>query len=140
MSYSYPDKQILRDSLSNLADLIRLGRSVKGVLKWVTGDIITAPATGSVLASDSCRGGSCSELYVYGFMISSSEANTYMLTFTKPDGSSTSIRIVAPTGGILYLTDYVALNEGEPADSVALTVVNSGTGTYQARLLVLEVQ
>jgi len=164
MSYSYPDKQVLKDSLSNLADLIRLGRS-KGTLKWVNGDIITSPAAGSSLVYESCiaytdgggikitgvsvdgegSGGGgvvylCREIYIYGFMITSDEANSYLLTYTRPDGSSMSIRITAPSGGTLYLTDYVPLNEGDPAIDVGISVENNGSGRYQARLLVLEVQ
>ena len=107
---------------------------------WTYGAETTAPAAGTALVSRSVSAGKTG--YVYGFFISSSEANTYRISWTS-GATTVSIRIVHGAGTVHY-ADFVALNEGLPADGgTTITIANVNAGgadsVYQAGLLFAEV-
>jgi hypothetical protein len=108
---------------------------------WVHGSEITEPAANTALVSKTVSAGKSG--YVYGFFISTSEANVFRINWTT--GATTySVRIPVLGVGAVQYVDFVALNEGLPADggsSITITNVNAGTAgsVYQARLLYAEV-
>jgi len=124
--------------LSVQALLKRWGRNVTPA--WIYGAEVTAPAAGTALVSRTVSTGKSG--YIYGFLIITQEANNFKVNWTS-GGAAKSLRIVMGTG-TLYIADFVALNEGAPADAgstISITNVNAGsTGiVYQAALLYAEV-
>jgi len=126
-------------SLATLSKLMRWGRDVSPF--WVHGSEITAPAAGTALVSRTVTSGKSG--YIYGFYISTGEANDFKINWTS-GGAAYSIRIVFPGKGSLQYIDFAPLNEGLPADagsSITITNVNAGSAgiAYQARILYAEV-
>jgi len=81
--------------------------------------------------------------FIYGFFISTTEPNAFRINWTS-GAAAYSIRIPISGAGAVQYVDFVALNEGLPADaasSITITNVNAGgtTSVYQARLLYAEV-
>jgi hypothetical protein len=115
------------------------GRDVEPA--WVHGSEVTAPAAGTALVSRTVSAGKSG--YIYGFFISTTEPNDFRINWTS--GATTySIRIPFGGKGALQYVDFVALNEGLPANAgsaVSITNVNAGTAgsVYQARILYAEV-
>ena len=126
-------------ALSVLATLQRWGRNVSPV--WVHGSEVTAPAANTALVSKTTTSGKSG--YIYGFFISAGEANDFKINWTS-GGVSYSKRIVLSSKGSLQYVDFVAFNEGLPADgdtSITITNVNAGSAgvVYQAAILYAEV-
>ena len=122
-------------TLSVLAKLQRFGRNIS--LSWVDGGEVTAPAAGTALVSRTVTTGKSG--YIYGFFISAGEANNFKINWTSGTVAK-SRRIVFTSAGTLQYVDFIAINEGVPADggsTVSITNVNAGsTGiVYQACLL-----
>lgn len=131
--------QNLDVALSAAARLQRWGRDVSPA--WVHGGEVTAPAANTALVSKTVSAGKTG--YIYGFFISAGEANDFLIKWTS-GGTARSIRIVFTGKGSLQYVDFVALNEGLPADggsTISITNVNAGSAEiiYQARLLYAEV-
>jgi len=108
---------------------------------WVYGSEVTAPVAGTALVSRTVSSGK--KGYVHGFFISAGEANDFKLNWTS-GGTERSIRIPFSGRGAVYYADFVALNEGLPADAgtnITITNVNDGSANtiYQAMLLYMEV-
>lgn len=125
--------------LTVLARLVRFGRDVSPA--WIAGAQISAPAAGTPLVSVTVSPGK--QGYIYGFHIVATEANSFRLTWTS-NGAAYSILIPFPSAGLLRLTDFIAVNEGLPADggtTISIANVNAGSAgsTYQAMLLYAEV-
>jgi len=140
-------RAILRSELTSgdaatkalLFRLIRWGRDVEPA--WVHAAEVTAPAAGTALVSKTVSTGKSG--FIYGFFISAGEANDFKLNWTS-GAAAYSRRIVFAGKGSLQYVDFIALNEGLPADagsSVTITNVNAGsTGIiYQAAILYAEV-
>ena len=128
-------KQIMTEAVKNGF----FGRSIS--LSWVDGGEVTAPAAGTALVSQTVSAGKSG--YIYGFFISAGEANDFKINWTS-GGTAKSRRIVFSGSGTLQYVDFIAINEGLPADggsSITITNVNAGsTGiVYQACLLYGEV-
>jgi len=120
-------------------NLIRWGRDVSPA--WVHGGEVTAPAAGTTLVSKTVSTNKSG--YVYGFFISAGEANDFKINWTS-GGAAESVRIPLASKGAVQYVDFMALNEGLPADagtSITITNVNAGSSgvVYQARLLYVEV-
>lgn len=118
-----------------------LPRRTIASIQWVYGSIVSAPAAGTALTSFSVPTGR--QGYIYGYMITASEANTFEIRWTS-GGTARSIRIAFPGAGTIHGMLLVALNEGLPADggtSISIVNVNAGTtgSYYQAGLLVVVV-
>ncbi|MEM1510576.1 MAG: hypothetical protein QW096_11990, partial [Thermofilaceae archaeon] len=131
--------QNLDVTLSVLANLKRWGRNVSP--SWVHAAEVTAPAANTSLVSKTVSTGK--QGYIYGFYITAGEANDFKINWTS-GGTARSIRIMFPGKGSLHYADFIALNEGFPADSgtnITITNVNAGSSgvIYQARLLYVEV-
>jgi hypothetical protein len=131
--------QNLDVTLSLLARLERWGRDVTPA--WVDGAEVTAPAAGTALVTKTVGTGKTG--YLYGFFISAGEGNHFKINWTS-GGSAKSRRIVLSGAGSVQYVDFIALNEGSPADAgtnITITNVNAGgTGTvYQASILYAEV-
>ncbi|MEM4975845.1 MAG: hypothetical protein QXT64_00800 [Desulfurococcaceae archaeon] len=125
-------------SLSYLWKLLRWGRDVSPF--WVHGGEVTAPAAGTSLVSRTVSTGKSG--YIYGFFISTGEANDFRINWTS-GGTDISVRILFPGPGTLHYIDFTPINEGMPADggsTVSITNVNAGSAgvVYQARLLYAE--
>ena len=126
-------------ALSVLAGVQRWGRNVSPT--WVHAAEVTAPAAGTALVSKTVSTGKSG--YIYGFFISSGEANDFKVNWTS-GAAAYSKRIVLGGKGTVQYADFIAFNEGLPADagtSVTITNVNAGsTGiVYQAAILYAEV-
>jgi len=126
-------------ALSVLSRLIRWGRDVSPV--WIHSGEVSAPTAGTALVSQTVSSGKVG--FIYGFYITASEANDFLINWVT-GGASKSIRIKFTGAGSLQYVDFIPLNEGLPADggsSITITNVNAGsTGSvYQARLLYVEV-
>ncbi|MEM0261737.1 MAG: hypothetical protein QXN17_03685 [Nitrososphaerota archaeon] len=126
-------------SLTALSRFMRWGRDVSPF--WVHGTEVTAPAANTNLVSRTVSSGK--QGYIYGFFISAGEANDFRINWTS-GGTARSIRIVFGGNGSVHYVDFIALNEGFPADSgtnITITNVNAGSSgiVYQARLLYAEV-
>lgn len=108
---------------------------------WIHAIAVTAPGAGTVLVSQTVAAGK--QGFIYGFLISSQEANNFLINWIS-GGAARSIRIVFGAQGSTQDTEVVPLNEGLPADAgTNVTITNvtiSGVGIiYQARLLYAEV-
>lgn len=132
---------ILRDlaGLLKVADLPTIIRTQK--CKWAHGTEITAPTPNQTLVSATITVGKIG--FIHGFFISAGEPNDFLINWVC-GGAQYSIRIPFSGKGALQYVDYIALNEGLPADggtNMTITNVNAGsTGiVYQARLLYVEV-
>jgi hypothetical protein len=115
------------------------GRDVEP--SWVHGSEITAPAADTALVSRTVSAEKSA--YIYGFFISTTEPNDFRINWTS-GATSYSVRIPIGGKGAVHYVDFVALNEGLPANagsSITITNVNAGgsTSVYQARLLYAEV-
>jgi hypothetical protein len=107
----------------------------------VLGSEVTAPAAGTALVSRAVTSGKTG--YIYGFIITAGESNSFKLNWTS-GGTPRSLRIALASMGSVVLISPVALNEGLPADggsTVSITNVNAGSSgvVYQAMLLYVEV-
>jgi hypothetical protein len=118
---------------------IRWGRNVSPI--WIHAAEKTSPIAGGTLLLKVVSSGKSG--YIYGFFISAGEANNFKINWVS-GGSGYSIRI--PFGGLgaVQYADFVAMNEGAPADgSSTITVTNVSAGQagvyYQARLLYAEI-
>jgi len=130
--------QNLDTALTTLAKLIKWSRAVDPV--WVDGSEVTAPAAGTALVSKTVSTGKSG--YIYGFFITAQEANDFKINWTS-GGTAYSKRIVFAGKGSLQYVDFVAFNEGKPADagsSVTITNVNAGGSgiVYQCSILYTE--
>jgi len=110
-------------------------------MAWVHGDEIEAPPAGTALVSKTVTSGK--KGYIYGFFISAGEPNEFKINFVS-GGVAYSIRIPFGGKGAIHYVDFIALNEGMPADgdsTITITNVNAGGAgvIYQARLLYSEV-
>jgi len=126
-------------SLSVLALYARYGRSITPT--WIHGSEATAPSAGATLVSKTVSSGK--KGYIYGFFISAGEANDFYIQWVS-GGTTYKIRIPLSSKGAVQYVDFVALNEGLPADdgsTVSIIVVNAGSSgvVYQSRLLYAEV-
>lgn len=127
------------ETLNKLLDLykyIRWGRDVSPA--WIHGDEVVAPAADTVLVSATVfKLG-----YIYGFFISAGEANSFRINWISRE-TSFSRRIFFGGGGSIQYVDFIALNEGSPADpgsTITITNVSPGSSgvVYQAALLIGE--
>ena len=117
----------------------RWGRNVSPV--WVDGAEVTAPGAETALVTKTVGTGRSG--YIYGFFISAGEGNHFKINWTSR-GSAKSRRIVLSGAGSVQYVDFIALNEGFPADAgTDITITNvsaGGTGViYQASILYAEV-
>lgn len=108
---------------------------------WVHASEVTAPSSGSALVSKTV--GTNKRGYIYGFFISTQEANDFKINWTS-GGTSYSIRIPFAGAGAIQYVDMIPINENLPADSgtsITITNINAGNAgkIYQARLLYSEV-
>ncbi|MEM1540990.1 MAG: hypothetical protein QXJ07_06415 [Candidatus Bathyarchaeia archaeon] len=138
-SSDFAKLQNLDVALTVLARLERWGRDV--IPTWVDGGEVTAPAAGTALVSKTVGTGKVG--YIYGFFISAGEANDFKVNWVS-GAVAKSRRIVFSGKGSLQYVDFVAFNEGLPADagsSVTITNVNAGSAgvIYQAAILYVEV-
>lgn len=138
-SADFTKLQNLDVALTVLARLKRWGRNVDPA--WIDGAEVTAPAAGTALVSKTVSTGKVG--YIYGFFISAGEANDFKVNWTS-GGAAKSKRIVFSGKGSLQYADFIAFNEGLPADgntSITITNVSAGsTGVvYAASLLIGEV-
>ncbi|RDD52904.1 MAG: hypothetical protein BA066_07240 [Candidatus Korarchaeota archaeon NZ13-K] len=138
-SSDFAKLQNLDVALSVLARLYRWGRNV--VPSWVHGGEVSAPAAGAALVSKTVSTGKSG--YIYGFFIMASEGNDFLVKWTS-GGAAYSIRVPLGGKGVVQYADFIAMNEGLPANpgsTISIVNVNPGaTGSiYQARLLYGEV-
>lgn len=117
----------------------RWGREALPV--WIDGEEITAPAANTTLVSKTVSAGKVG--YIYGFMITAGEKNDFIISWIS-GGATKSRRIVFGAAGSLQYTDFIAFNEGAPADAeteIRITNVNAGGDSvvYQVALLYGEV-
>jgi len=108
---------------------------------WIHAVEVTAPLAGAILVSRTVSAGKSG--FIYGFLISTQEANSFLINWTS-GGIARSIIVVFGSKGSTQDTEDIALNNQLPADAgtnITITVVNAGGGglLYQARLLYLEV-
>ena len=113
----------------------RWGRNVSP--KWVHGTEVNAPTANTMLVSKIISSGK--KGYIYGFFISASEANDFLIQWTY-NGSLYQRRIPFSGKGAVQVVSPIALNDNHPADSltaIIISVVNAGTtgSTYQAAIL-----
>jgi len=126
-------------TLTVLSRLIRYGRNVSP--SWVHGNEVTAPSANTSLVSHTVSSGK--QGLIYGFYISSDEANVFRIEWVS-GGVSKAIRIKFGGGGSIHYADFFAMNEGLPADAgteIKIVNVNAGSSgkVYQARLFIGEV-
>jgi hypothetical protein len=126
-------------ALSVLFALIRWGRNVSP--SWVHGGEVTAPAANTALVSKTVSVDKIG--FIYGFFISAGEANDFKINWTS-GGVTYSRRIVLGSKGSIQYTDFIAFNEGFPADAgttITITNVNAGSAgiVYQAGILYAEI-
>ncbi|MEM2498367.1 MAG: hypothetical protein QXR81_08330 [Candidatus Nezhaarchaeales archaeon] len=108
---------------------------------WKEGAEITAPAPETNLVAHTVSTGK--KGYIYGFFISAQEGNDFKLVWTS-GGTTYSRRIILAGKGSVQYVDFIALNEGLPADPgsvIAIQNVNAGSLNiiYQASILIGEV-
>jgi hypothetical protein len=108
---------------------------------WIHGTEVTAPAMGTQLVNRTVSNGKTG--LIYGFLISSQEANNFLISWTS-NTIPRSIRIVFGSAGTTQDTESIPLNEGLDADAntgITITNINAGGvgAVYQARLLYKEV-
>jgi hypothetical protein len=104
---------------------------------WVHAAEVAAPVAGTLLVTQTVGAGVSG--YIYGFFISCSEANHFLLNWVS-GGVAYSKRIIFGGAGTTEVVDLIPINEGLPADTgtdITITNVNvAGVGTvYQANLL-----
>ena len=138
-SLDFAKLQNVDTALSALGNIIRWGRNVTPI--WIHSAEVSAPAANTALVSKTVSTGK--KGYIYGFFIFATEANDFLIKWTS-GGAVKSIKIPFSGKQSLQYVDFVALNEGLPADAgttISITNVNAGaTGSsYQARLLYAEV-
>ena len=126
-------------NLSTASQYTRWGRVITPT--WVHAAEVVAPLIGSTLVTKAVGVGKSG--YIYGFFISSGEANNFLINWTS-GGVAKSKRIVFSALGSVEAIDTVPLNEGLPADAgTNITITNvtaGGAGViYQATLLYGEV-
>jgi len=126
-------------ALSVLARLQRFGRDVE--VRWAHGGEVVAPAANAELVKVNVSSGKVG--FIYGFFIAATEANDFKLNWVS-GGAARSVRLIFAGKGSLHYVDFIAINEGLPADGgTAITVTNVNAGgagsIYQARLLYAEV-
>jgi len=126
-------------ALSVLAKHERWGRNVSP--EWTHAAAQTAPGAGTALVTQAVTAGKSG--YIYGFFISSQEANDFLLNWTSGSAAK-SKRIIFGGSGTVENVDGIAMNEGLPADAgsnITITNVNAGGAgkVYQANLLYGEV-
>jgi len=128
-----------RYNIKQAYNSIRWGRSIRPA--WVHAAETTAPGAGAVLVTQTVGVGKTG--YVYGFSISTQEANNFLLNWVSAT-LARSQRIIFGGPGTTEVTDLIALNEGLPADAasiISITNVNAAAvgKIYQCRLLYGEV-
>jgi hypothetical protein len=138
-SLDFAKLQNIDTALSVLFALIRWGRNVSP--SWVHGGEVPAPESNTVLVSKTVSTGKIG--FIYGFFITAGEANDFKINWTS-GGVAYSRRIVLGSKGSVQYVDFVALNEGLPADSgTTITITNINAGgvgqVYQAGILYAEV-
>jgi len=119
---------------------IRWGREVKPT--WIYGSETTTPSANTDLVSVNVSSGKSG--YVYGFYVCADEGNTFRIEWTS-GGSAKTYRIVMQTAGAIHYADFIALNEGLPADEgTTITIKNVNAGNsgmiYQAGILYAETE
>jgi hypothetical protein len=110
-------------------------------LSWIHGTEQTAPAANTNLVTKVVGSGKVG--YIYGILITASEANKFTLNWTS-GGAAKSISFQLSARGTLLYVFWVPLNEGSPADSgTSITIKNVTAGTsgstYQAGFLYGEI-
>jgi len=125
-------------TLTNLAKRQRWGREIEP--EWIHASEVTAPAAATNLVSKTVGAGKSG--YIYGFLITTGEANDFLINWTS-GGTAYSIRVTFTSSGTTEAIDNVPLNEGLPADAgTTITIQNVNAGAagiiYQARLLYAE--
>jgi hypothetical protein len=125
-------------SLTGLSVLVRWGRNVTPT--WIHAVEVVAPLAGTVLVSKTVTAAMTG--FLYGFFIETQEPNDFLINWTS-GGVAKSIRISFAAKGTVESVDFVAMNEGLPADAgTAITITNVSAGNvgiiYQARLLYAE--
>jgi hypothetical protein len=122
-----------------------LGRWLKFIKyvfpKWFYGSEATAPGAGGALVTKAVSSGK--KGYVFGILITASEANKFYLNWTS-GGAAKSISFQLSGRGTLLYVFEIPLNEDSPADagtSVTITVAAAGSAgsTYQAGILYGEI-
>lgn len=126
-------------NLSTQAKLQRYGRNITP--SWIYGAEVTTPAADAALVTKAVTAGKTG--YVYGFMITAQEANSFKIKWTN-SASAKTFRVHFSGAGTIVFTDPTSIFEGIAADAstnVTINVVTLGTGTavYQAALLYAEV-
>jgi hypothetical protein len=100
--------------------------------RWYFGDLISEPKAGAELVGVDVGAGKRG--YIYGFYISASETNDFIIEWTDPAGNLQQYRIVLAGKGTVNYADIVPINEGIPAQGgtrISIKVVNAGsTGSY----------
>jgi hypothetical protein len=122
-----------------LSQYTRWGRVINP--SWIHAVEVVAPLAGATLVTKAVTAAMSG--YIYGFFISSGEANNFLINWTS-GGVAKSKRIVFSALGSVEAIDTVPLNEGLPADAgtnVTITNVTAGGAgvIYQATLLYGEV-
>ena len=108
-------------------------------LSWIHGSELTAP-TGSLVSKVV---GSGKKGYVYGVIITASEANKFYLNWTS-GGAAMKISFQLSARGTLLYVFEIPLNEGYSADagtaiSISVATAGSSGSTYQAGFLYGEI-
>lgn len=116
---------------------MRWGHNVS--LKWIFGEVTTAPSAGTALVSYTPS----KPAYIYGFYIFSDEANDFELSWTS-GGKAYSFLIATGSRGTTYFADIIPINESLPADpNTAISIKNLKAGStgasYRACLFIGEV-
>jgi hypothetical protein len=122
-------------NLTTASQYARWGKAITP--SWVHAVESVAPGAGTALVTKAVGAGKTG--YIYGFFISSGEANNFLINWTS-GGVAKSKRIVFSALGSVEAIDTVTLNEGLPADAgTNITITNvtiGGAGiVYQANLL-----
>jgi hypothetical protein len=126
------------DNNQQSASLYRWGIDIEP--SWTFAAEQVAPGAGAALVTQVVTAGKSG--YVYGFFISTQEANDFLLSWTS-GGIAKSKRIVFAGSGAYEVIDNIALNSGLLADALTnITISNvnaAGAGKiYQANLLYAE--
>ncbi|MEM2376818.1 MAG: hypothetical protein QXZ10_04315 [Sulfolobales archaeon] len=103
---------------------------------WVFGSEASNPPANTILAQYNVPSGKTG--YIHGLYISCEDGNRFAIQFTS-NNTTYTLYIVMPTGGTIYLTDFIAMNEGLPCDggtTISIKNINSGVGLYQAGLFI----
>lgn len=130
---------MLEEILKRGLRVVYWGRNIQP--SWVHAAEQTAPDAETILATQTVAAEKTG--YIYGFFISSQEANDFLINWTSGEVAY-SKRLVFGAGGTTECVDPVPLNEGLGADAgTDITIINvnaAGAGKiYQANLLYAEV-